>query len=237
MPVAPWMHLRPADDVWAAWLHGLRVLWLSWLNGDAAATEAGANRANQGWDEWQARHVHTLEFRRAEPGSERLAELLAAPHLAHGEAHLVGHSVGGAAVLRYLTGVRAGRLPAPRARVRAAITLDAAVSGIAGVWSGARTFTQRGASEGFVGLGAWAREHDINLITICNERDIWSHRAMDDLPYVGLRLGPPLDLGAQLNGAIHDWLRRMPQVAEALWLDATRSAAYTKPDAPVRPVE
>jgi pimeloyl-ACP methyl ester carboxylesterase len=149
--------------------------------------------------------------------------------LAHGEAHLIGHSVGGAAVLRYLTGVRAGSLPAPRVRVRAAVTLDAALSGIAGVWSGARTLTGRGASEGLAGLGAWAKLQEINLITICNERDIWSHRAVDDLPYVGLRLGPPFDLGAQLNGAVHGWVRRMPQIVDALWPDPATGDVSTQP--------
>jgi hypothetical protein len=217
MPVAPWMRLRPVEDVWAAWFGGLRALWASWADGSDELAPAAARPADQGWSAWRERYVHTLEFRRALPGSERLAELLASPQMADMAAHLVGHSVGGAAVLRYLSGVRAGRLPAPRARVSAAITLDAAMSGVAGMWSGARTFARSGSSERLDGLGAWARQHTVNLITISNEHDIWSHRAMADLPYVGLRLGPALDLGAQLNGAVHGWLRRMPEVVAALW--------------------
>ncbi|HEY7983961.1 MAG TPA: hypothetical protein VID73_07335 [Ktedonobacterales bacterium] len=219
MPVAPWMRLRPMEDVWVAWLNGLRVLWRTWPFAGEAALE------DQRWEVWRASHVHSVQFRRALPGSERLAELLASPRLADVETHLVGHSVGGAAVLSYLTGVRAGRLPAPRARLRAAITLDAALSGVAGVWSGARALARRGSDERLEDLGAWARHHAVNLLTISNERDVWSHRATADLPYVGLKLGPPLDLGAQVNGALHGWLRRMPEVVEALWPGAAPARA------------
>jgi hypothetical protein len=174
----------------------------------------------QGWEAWQAEHVHAVQFRRAEAGANQLAELLADPRMAGVAAHLIGHSVGGAAILCYLTGVRAGHLPTPAGHVRTAVTLDAAVSGFAGVWSGMRAFARRGETDALHGLGAWALQRGISLLTISNERDIWSHRAIADIPYVGLRLGPPLDLGAQLNGAIHGWLRRMPQVVEALWLNA-----------------
>jgi hypothetical protein len=227
MPVAPWMRLKPMEDVWAAWLSGLRARWLSWQDDAGAATSGASTQVAEGWDTWQSRHVHALQFRRAELGAERLAELLADKQMASGEAHLVGHSVGGATLLRYLAGVRAGDLPAPAGRVHAAITLDAALTGIAGLWSGMRSYLDPAEHEAIAGLGAWARQHGIALITICNERDIWSHRAIDDLPYVGFRLGPPLDVGAQLNGAIHGWLRRMPQVVAALWLDAAALPAYT----------
>jgi alpha-beta hydrolase superfamily lysophospholipase len=214
MPVAPWMRLRAVQDVWAAWLRGLRALWLSSVEG-VAVGQSGS--ALLDWEAWQDQHVHALNFRRAAPGAVLLAELLTDPRMTGTEAHLIGHSVGGATVLRYLMGVRAGHLPAPTARVRTAITLDAAISGIAGLWSGVDNATRQG--ETLHLLGAWARQHGISVLTISNERDIWSHRAVADLPYVGLRLGPPLDVGAQLNGAIHGWLRRMPQVVEALWLD------------------
>ncbi|HEV2236554.1 MAG TPA: hypothetical protein VGR57_07820 [Ktedonobacterales bacterium] len=220
MPVAPWMRLLPMEDVWATWLTGLRMLWRTWPDVGEAHLEAGDAPVDQRWEAWRTIHVHSLEFRRALPGSERLAQLLASPRLAGVDAHLVGHSVGGAAVLSYLMGARAGRLPASRARVRAAITLDAALTGVAGMWSGARTFARHGAEERLDELGAWARQRGVNLLTIANERDIWSHRALADLPYVGLRLGPPLDLGAQLNGAVHGWLRRTPEVIEALWPSA-----------------
>jgi hypothetical protein len=218
MPVAPWMRLRAVQDVWAAWLQGLRALWLASVAGAVGATAGESGVAVADWDGWQAQHVHALNFRRAAPGAVRLAEVLADPRMAGTEAHLIGHSVGGAAVLRYLMGVRADCLPAPATRVRTAITLDAAISGIAGLWSGVDSHT--GPSERLDSLGDWARQRGISVLTISNERDVWSHRAVADLPYVGMRLGPPLDLGAQLNGAIHDWLRRMPQVVEALWLDA-----------------
>jgi hypothetical protein len=232
MPVAPWMRLKPMEDVWAAWLRGLRARWLSWQDNDETIGAAASIQIAESWDTWQSRHVHALQFRRAETGAERLADLLADRQLASGEAHLVGHSVGGATLLRYLAGVRAGHLPAPAGRVRAAITLDAALTGIAGLWSGMRSYLDPREldpreNEALAGLGAWALQQGIALITMCNERDIWSHRAIDDLPYVGFRLGPPLDLGAQLNGAIHGWLRRMPQVVAALWLDAAALPAYS----------
>jgi hypothetical protein len=119
--------------------------------------------------------------------------------------------------LTYRAGWRAGILPPPRMRLHAALTLDAAVTGLAGVWSGAHRSLARDAGCQLNGLGAWSAEHGIALLTAANERDIWSHRALADLPYLGLRPHPCRGLRAQMNGTIHGWLRRAPQLVEAVW--------------------
>ncbi len=229
MPVAPWMRLRPAADVWGTWLQRLEELWLEWREllaappspapplATAAAERLLMTDGAQAWESWQAEHVMSLQARHALVGTQQLAKLLADERLAHADIHLVGHSVGGATVLAYLAGCRSGAIAAPPVRIRAAITLDAAVSGLAGVWSGVRQYLGARAEAGLQGLGDWAQQHDIGLLTATNERDVWSHRAIADLPYLGLRLGPPFALRAQVDGTIHGWLRRTPQLVEALW--------------------
>jgi hypothetical protein len=219
VPVAPWIPLRPPAAAWAAWLRRLEELCVEWAGLASDAPVAG------GWDAWRREHVHSVDTRQTGAGARRLVAMLADPRLERGDVHLVGHSVGGAVVLAYLAAWRAGLLPPPRPRLRAAITLDAAVSGVAGVWSGIRGFLDDRTEPALRGLGDWAAERGIAVLTATNERDVWSHRALADLPYLGLRLGPPLALGAQLDGTIHGWLRRTPQLVEALWGSAARPDA------------
>lgn len=211
MPVAPWVPLRAASDVWATWLRQLERLWVAWDVADAPPP--GATR----WDAWRSEHIVSLEARRAGIGARLLAQLLEAQSSAREAVHLVGHSVGGAAILAYLADIRAGAVPFPPVRLRTAITLDAAVTGVAGVWSGARRSLFETASKRLGGLGAWANQCGVALLTATNERDMWSHRALGDLLYLGLRHGPPRGLLQQIDGTIHGWLRRTPHLAEALW--------------------
>jgi hypothetical protein len=81
------------------------------------------------------------------------------------------------------------------------------------------------AAHAFKGLGTWATDRGIGLLTACNERDVWSHRAIADLPYVGIRLGPRFGTLAQFNGRIHGLLRRTPQLVEAIWSPAPDALA------------
>jgi hypothetical protein len=64
----------------------------------------------------------------------------------------------------------------------------------------------------------------ISVLTVANSRDMWSHHALGGLPYLGLRLGPSLALLSQVDGAIHDMLRRMPQLVQAVWEGETPAA-------------
>lgn len=230
VPVAPWIPLRPAVEVWGVWLRQLEQLYAEWC-GDyvtrpslmspvalATSAPAAVEPALLGtWDAWQQEHVLVLDTRHTLTGVEHLARILTGGGLDHGDIHVVGHSVGGATALGYLAGWRAGLFPPPLPRLRTVITLDAAVSGPAAIWSGVRQFLARETQAGLRGLGAWTAEHDITVLTATNERDVWSHRAVSDLPYLGMRLGPSFALRAQLNGTIHGWLRRAPQFVEALW--------------------
>jgi hypothetical protein len=229
VPVAPWIPLRPASEVWSAWLRRLEDLYAAWSFAPGAAPvapspelgrplcAAAESWGSTAWDTWRRQHVLVLDARHTLAGANRLASVLTRPRIEQGEIHLVGHSVGGAAVLAYLAGWRAGLLPPPAAQLRAAVTLDAAVTGLAGVWSGALRYFAGGSEARLNGLSAWAAQRGIALVTASNQRDVWSHRALGDLPYLGLRLGPARGLRVQLNGTVHDWLRRTPQLVEALW--------------------
>jgi hypothetical protein len=212
VPVAPWIPLRAAELVWSAWLERLYALWEGWSRTTGAVVVD--------WEVWRQEHVHLLHAQHTRVGVESLARLLSETQLAGAGVHVVGHSVGGATALAYLADLRADLIEQPLSRLRSVVTLDAAVSGIASVWTGTRQTLGAGAAQAFRGLGAWATDRGIGLLTACNERDLWSHRAIADLPYVGMRLGPRYWPLAQINGRIHGLLRRTPQLVEAIWTPA-----------------
>jgi hypothetical protein len=209
VPVVPWIPLRAADAVWSAWLDRLQSLWEGWGH------LAGSPFVD--WPAWRDEHVHLLAEHHTRVGVEDLAYELSRTQLAGVGVHLVGHSVGGGAALAYLAELRAGIVDQPLARLRSVVTLDASVFGIAGVWTGTRQTLRAGAARAFKGLGAWSAERGIGVLTACNERDMWSHRAIADLPYVGMRLGPRHGTLSQIDGRIHGLLRRTPELVEAIW--------------------
>jgi hypothetical protein len=242
MPVAPWIPLRPVADVWQTWLGRLEALWEEWTTQAAVAATAApssepGNRPEAlgpgdtaesapeatplplapAWEAWQREHVAVLQARHTGLGVRQLAALLSDWGPDQGCVHIVGHSVGGATALAYLSAWQAGTLPSPRAPIRTVLTLDAALTGLAGVWSGARQWLGDSPARGLRGLGDWAARNGIAVLTLTNERDVWSHRAISDIPYLGLRLGPRIALRAHLDGSIHGILRRAPAIAEALW--------------------
>ncbi len=217
VPIAPWIHLRPADEVWRLWLERLRELSRTWSDEAAQSPDSMAPRD---WPSWRATNVHMLQQDKVEAGVEQLASLLAKLASEAERAHLIGHSAGGAIALAYLAAARAGRIAAPQIPVRSVITLDAAVGGaggVAGIWSGATRYLREMGQTRWDELRQWATDQGIIVLTVANTRDMWSHRALGDLPYLGLRLGPSLALFSQLDGAIHDMLRRMPQLVQAIW--------------------
>ena len=136
--------------------------------------------------------------------------------------HLIGHSVGGAVILTYLAHLRENPQEQPPVPLRSVLTLDAAVSGLAGAWSGAKSHLSRLTgyrvmAEGLLGLNQWASERSIRVLTVSNSGDMWSHKRLADLPYLGVHLGSRLALADQLNGTIHGWLRRTPEFVDAIW--------------------
>jgi hypothetical protein len=229
LPVAPWMALRPWADVWVVWLARLEALFRGWQTSAASDTSQQLVEADLGWSAWRELHVHSVQTSRVEDGLalltpllQRLAASEASQSEPGGALHLIGHSVGGAVVVSYLAGLRARAHKPPELPLRAALTLDAAVSGLAGVWSGAKSYLNRvtGASvmgEGLQGLNDWAADQGIRLLTASNHSDLWSHKRLADLPYLGVRLGSRLALRDQFNGTIHDWLRRTPEFVQAIW--------------------
>jgi hypothetical protein len=183
-----------------------------------------------GWETWRMRHIHSVEMSRVEAGLALLLPLLerlqrdeaGSPLVAEGGLHLIGHSVGGAVIVAYLAGLRSRAHAAPALPLRSALTLDAAVTGLAGVWSGVKSYLHRVTgnhvmAEGLHGLNSWADERGIWLLTASNHGDIWSHKRLADLPYLGVRLGSRLALRDQLDGTVHDWLRRTPEFVQAIW--------------------
>ncbi len=220
LPVAPWMRVRPWVDVWAVWLVQLEALFRAWHAADAESLVP----RDAGWDAWRERHIHNVEAGRVEDGLDRLLALLQRLGCGEGDsgAHLIGHSVGGAVIVAYLAGLRARVHAAPELPLRAALTLDAAVSGLAGAWSGAKSYLHRVTgnhvmAEGLRGLNDWAAERGTLLLTASNHGDLWSHKRLADLPYLGVSLGSRLALRDQVNGTIHDWLRRTPEFVQAIW--------------------
>jgi hypothetical protein len=214
MPIAPWIEPRPLAETWQAWLRHLRGIIEDQLprDGQAGAAVPGA------WERWSTRHVHAYRFRRVTSGLVWLqARLAECQDREYAEVHLVGHSAGGAAALALLASLRARLLPAPDIRVRSVLTLDAAVSGLAGRWTNMRTFLRHTAHTNLQSLGDWAREQGIALLTIANEHDLWSHPPLADIPYLGLPLSRPSTLRAHLDGSVHAELRDSPQIIQALW--------------------
>jgi hypothetical protein len=224
LPVAPWMTLRPWAEVWAVWLARLEALFQEWQAPLPDDTSRQIAEADLGWGVWRDLHVHSVEARRVEDGLADLLSLLQGIERSKSSsgAHLIGHSVGGAVIVSYLAGLRARMHTPPELPVRAALTLDAAVSGLAGVWSGAKSYLHRVTGnrvmgEGLFGLNDWAADQGIRLLTASNHRDLWSHQRLADVPYLGVRLGSRFALRDQLNGTIHDWLRRTPEFVHAIW--------------------
>jgi pimeloyl-ACP methyl ester carboxylesterase len=215
VPIAPWIHLRPADEVWRLWLGRLRELSQTWRN----ETSQTSNPPRD-WQFWRATNVHMLQQDKVAVGVAELSSLLAEHASESGRAHLIGHSAGGAIALAYLSALRAGRIVGPQLPVCSVITLDAAVAGAAGaagIWSGATRYLHETGSTNWDELHTWAMQRGIAALTVANSRDMWSHHALGDLPYLGLRLGPSVALLSQVDGAIHDMLRRMPQLVQAIW--------------------
>ncbi len=214
VPVAPWVQPRPACEVWAIWLQRLREVLAEQTDEHEGDTR---QPPDDEWRRWLEAHVHFFHVRRVREGVARLAALLGAHADEPGEAHVIGHSAGGATVLGYLAGLRNGALALPGMPIRSAITLDASVSGLAARWSDVRSYLRDVAGSGWQELSAWSQERGISVLTASNELDIWSHRALADLPYLGVRIGPTLTFRRQLNGVMHDVLRRTPQVVHAVW--------------------
>lgn len=215
VPIAPWIHLRPADEVWRLWLARLQTLSQTWS--EIGDNSAGAPRD---WKTWRKTHVHMLQQDNVSVGVAELSVLLAEHATESGKADLIGHSAGGAIALAYLAALRAGRVSEPQLPVRSVITLDAAVGGAlgaAGIWSGATRYLHETGGTDWTELHQWATQQGIVVLTVTNTRDMWSHHMLGDLPYLGLRLGPSLALLSQVDGAIHDMLRRMPQLVQAIW--------------------
>ena len=245
LPVVPWIPLRPATVVWEVWLARLREVALGQLPApDHAPLARGAASspalADRRWRDWYDAHVHSVQANRVEDGIGALVRLLrqlgeqAEAAKEDAEAHLVGHSVGGAVALAYLAALRARVHEMPRIRLRAALTLDAAVAGLAGAWSGAKVYLARVTGErvmgdGLRGLNAWALAQGIRILTATNEHDAWSHRTLADLPYLSARLGPRFTLRGQLNGTVHDFLRRTPEFVRAVWGTEGEDAAPARP--------
>jgi hypothetical protein len=229
LPVVPWINLKPPEVVWGAWLQRLAALYAEWRALPAAAESQPLAATLQpataslpallpSWEAWCREHLMLLDIDGARQGMRQLVSVLADPALGSGKVHLVGHSSGGLALLLYLARWRAGAIQPPLAQVRTAFTLHAAALSLDGVRLRARRLSATSLSR-LSGLGRWTAQQGIALLTVCNEREWWSHRALADIPYLGLQLGSAVGLRGQLDGTMHDLIRRLPQLAEAVWSD------------------
>jgi hypothetical protein len=69
----------------------------------------------------------------------------------------------------------------------------------------------------FRGLGAWAREQGISVLTVSNLADTFSHAVLDDLPYLEMHIGRRFDLKGIITGRTHLCVQRDPRVPHFLW--------------------
>ncbi len=128
IPVVPWLK-RVGVRQWHQWLDHL-ALTMRARYPDREDIAPGA-----AWDAWVERHVHYVEVHFARIAGQRLAQLLNAAQ-GSGQIYLFGHSAGGSAVLQYLADLRDGLVPNPARPIRAVVTMDAAVTGPARIWTG-----------------------------------------------------------------------------------------------------
>jgi pimeloyl-ACP methyl ester carboxylesterase len=262
--IPPDLPLPEADDI-IVLSHGIPVVswlkrvgirqWHEWLEHLGATLRARyPQRADlapgAAWEEWIRRHVRYVEVHFARLAGQRIARLAAALPQGDGQMYLFGHSAGGAAVLQYLADLRDGSVPAPALPIRAALTLNAAVSGPARLWTGWPVAPERpGRMDRFIpkvrhyitlnspqlrwrrrinwardymqlpfrGLGAWAQEQGITILTVSNVADIFSHPHLDDLPFLQVQIGRRFDLKAAATGRTHLSVQRDPRVSHYLW--------------------
>ena len=69
----------------------------------------------------------------------------------------------------------------------------------------------------FRGLGAWTRSQGIVMLTASNNADYFGHQALDDLPYLPLRIGRRSDLKKAFTGKTHLAIQRDPRVPRFIW--------------------
>jgi pimeloyl-ACP methyl ester carboxylesterase len=69
----------------------------------------------------------------------------------------------------------------------------------------------------FRGLGAWTRSQGIAMLTVSNNADLFGHQALDDVPYLALRIGRRSDLKRAFTGKTHLAIQRDPRVPRFLW--------------------
>ena len=243
IPVVPWLK-KVGVRQWANWLDRVgETLRARYPDCEDIA-------AGPAWEAWLERHVRYVETHFARLAGPRIAQLLSTLPNEFDAIYLFGHSAGGSAVLQYLADLRDGVAPAPALPIRAVLTLNAAVSGPARLWTGwpianerpalidrvipkltryiviagaqsrlrwhvqwARTYIRLP----FRGLGEWADNSGITLLTVSNSADYFGHRRLDDLPFLSLKMGRRRDVKNALNGKTHIAIQRDPRVPRFIW--------------------
>ncbi len=69
----------------------------------------------------------------------------------------------------------------------------------------------------FRGLGSWAQDQGIKLLTVSNLADAFSHAMLDDLPYLEMHIGKRFDMKGLFTGRTHLNVQRDPRVPGFLW--------------------
>ncbi len=260
----PYLPLPDIDDIIilcygipvAPWLKRIGIIqWNNWLDhlGEALRKQYPNNpliQPGEAWAQWITSHVQFIETHFAHIAAQKIAQILNAMSSKNGAIYLFGHSAGGAAVLDYLADLRSGAAPQPAKPIRAALTLNAAVSGIARSWTAWPTFSERPSKFDrllpvlqkyvtlntswptvrfaltwsrmyqefpFRRLGAWAHDHGISVLTVCDSGDIFSHGPLDDVPFHQLNIGSRFDFQNILNGKNHLHIQRDPRVPKYIW--------------------
>ncbi len=84
-------------------------------------------------------------------------------------------------------------------------------------WDRRLTWSRDYLQSPFHGLGAWTKTHGIVLLTVSNVVDLFTHPALDDVPFLKMHIGRRLDLKGTITGRTHLHVQRDPRVAHFLW--------------------
>jgi len=182
---APSDYSKPDQDDWGEYYGELGRMY-------EEATQAVSNRTAQSFDEWVVEHVHFVVSENGPAGAHNIEQALQM----NGDSvdiHMVGTSVGGTAIISYLSEAMRGEIPLDR-RIRSVMIVDsplgtrppfAPANVVDGLMNGLQASSMR--SDVAFGLGVWAEASHVVIFTVDSRQDIVG---FDPLPGVANDANP-----------------------------------------------
>jgi len=140
----------------------------------------------QSFEEWAKEHVHFVASENGPAGAHNIAQALQT-NSTGGDIHIVGTSVGGTAIMSYLSEAMRGEVPFDR-RIRSILTVDSPLGTrppfapadlVDGLMNGLQASSMR--SDLAVGLGEWAQASNIVMLTVDTRQDIVGYDPLPDV--------------------------------------------------------